>query len=76
MLIIRYHHSDYLLWLIITLNIFYISNNPLSTFTTCRILGACQVFPQALPLLRHRPQEYITFMSKADFLLSYKAQIL
>lgn len=45
MLIIHYHHSDYLLWLIITLNIFYISNNPLSTFTTCRILGACQVFP-------------------------------
>lgn len=44
MLIIHYHHSDYLLWLIITLNIFYISNNPLSTFTTCRILGACQVF--------------------------------
>lgn len=44
MLIIHYHHSDYLLWLIITLNIFYISNNPLSTFTTCCILGACQVF--------------------------------
>lgn len=52
MLIIHYHHSDYLLWLIITLNIFYISNNLLSTFTTCRILGACQVFSQSLSFIK------------------------
>lgn len=48
MLIIHYHLSDYLLWLIITLNVFYISNNLLSTFTTYHIWGACQGFSQSL----------------------------
>lgn len=52
MLIIHYHHSDYLLWLIITLNIFYISNNLLSTFTTCCILGACQDFSPRLSFIK------------------------
>lgn len=52
MLIIHYHHSDYLLWLIITLNIFYISNNLLSTFTTCCILGTCQVFSPRLSFIK------------------------
>lgn len=68
MLIIHYHHSDYLLWLIITLNIFYISNNLLSTFGNMSYLGGLSSFFPALSFIKTQTSEYITFMLKTDFL--------
>lgn len=75
MLIIHYHHSDYLLWLLIIESI-YLSVITFSIYNIHCIWGLSSFPKRCCNFIKTEPQVHITFMLKTDFLLSYKEQIL